>query len=60
MNKITLETVDGDFVSLAQIPPYKELPGVVIWGQRYFVLHSINEGRPAFRETFLAVATTLD
>ncbi len=31
-----LYTESGDFVATVQIPPFKKLPGVLIWGTRVF------------------------
>jgi hypothetical protein len=36
MMRVRLETQEGAFVSDEAMPPFKQPPGVVIWGQRVF------------------------
>lgn len=37
MRKIALFTRDERFVAKALLPPFKPMPEVVVWGERFFV-----------------------
>lgn len=37
--KVTLKTATGHLVHEAELPPFKEYPQVVIWGDRVFQLN---------------------
>jgi hypothetical protein len=41
MIKVKLYTSDGRFVSEALMPPFRELPDVVVWGARVFGLQAV-------------------
>lgn len=53
--KVELQGFDGGFVAHKMIPPFNELPGVVLWGQRYFKLYAQPESdlfKAVYRECF--------
>lgn len=54
MHEVRLETEDARFVCVATIPPFRELPKVVLWGQRVFTLEvGWRDGElPVYRESF--------
>ena len=57
MIPIRLTTRDGRHVADVTIPPFQSLPEVLVWGERFFSLHSefMKEEDPAaaeYREVF--------
>lgn len=54
--KVQLETRHGEFVHHGWVPPFNELPGVLIWGQRFFVIFDggtlYPNTTPIYRERF--------
>lgn len=50
MKKVKLSTDDGRHVHAILMPPFKDLPDVVLWGSRSFLLWD-SEG-PEYRECF--------
>ena len=39
MIKVRLAIPDGGYVADVTIPPFKKLPDVIVWGQRFFTFH---------------------
>ena len=37
MMKVKLFTKSNQFIGSAELPPYKTMPEVLIWGERFFV-----------------------
>jgi hypothetical protein len=54
MRRIRLETGEGEYVATASIPPFPDLPEVVLWGARVFHLHQPDP--VTYREAFFVVA----
>ena len=55
MIKVQLETADERPVIQGRIPAYEQLPDVIHWGLRTFVLHTpagAREDRAIYRECF--------
>lgn len=41
MIRIRLTVRDGAYVADVSIPPFKSMPEVIVWGQRFFGLHQM-------------------
>lgn len=54
MIEIKLYTKSGGYVETVYIPPFNEMPDVIIWGERFFVL--FNTENLEYRECFAATA----
>lgn len=52
MLRIRLETSNGSLVSSVELPLFKMLPDVVVWGTRCFQKHGLNADGPIYRECF--------
>jgi hypothetical protein len=48
MHKVKLSTGDGRFVANVLIPPFKTMPEVLRWGDRYFKFVSESEYSEVF------------
>lgn len=54
MWRVKLETRDGEFVTHVLLPPFVQMPELVLWGARWFQL--CDSG--VYRECFAVVAYT--
>lgn len=51
MWRVKLITAAGEYVTHVVVPPYTQMPDVIVWGQRLF----LREGH-SYREAFAVVA----
>jgi hypothetical protein len=53
--EIKLYTADGGYVGKSLIPPFVELPPIIIWGSRIFKLGTVT--RPNYYECYCFAVT---
>jgi len=53
MHDVVLQTHEGELVANEKMPPFREPPAVLLWGNRVFTLHAADE--LIYREAFAFV-----
>jgi hypothetical protein len=46
---VRLETEAGEYVTTVRLPRFVKEPGVILWGERFFIPHGVTGGYAATR-----------
>lgn len=58
MNKVRLETSNGELVVHGEVPPFNEAPDVLVWGTRIFKdTYQLQDDERVYRECFAVYLT---